>query len=210
MGLDVRRVCFAFTGAHGKERVRFADFNTSSRENAEAAGFTVEPMPESMRGAIERERVASERPTRRTTEAAATGPAAARPTPAPISAWAAAIVESEEAILRPDATATLIEIHSEKTMSVAMATAMLGALPIEHYHQTTTEDQMSNTAATAAITRAAEIRMAALAVRGDVAESKRLANALHSHSMGIDIVTALSNAGVDTNAVATLAKTFAH
>ena len=219
LGFEVRRVAFAFAGAHGKERVRFADFNTSSRENAEAAGFAVEPMPEAMRAAIERERAASARPTRRpaATVAAVTEPApapAAAP-PTPISAWAAEIIASDKSILRSDATATLLEIHTEKTLSAAMAVAMLGALPIEHYNfdQPTTEDQMATLNASAAIVRAAELRQSALAMRGQRgdanahAEANKLSVALHNHrTANVGIVEALHTAGADVNAVADLAK----
>ena len=140
---------------------------------------------------------------------------AAPPASRALSPWAVAIVESEEALLRPDATATLLEIHSEKTLSVAMATAMLGALPIEHYHfnQTTTEDQMSNLNASAAIVRAAELRQSALSMRGErgdaaaLSESRRIGAALNNHrSAGVGIVDALRNAGADVNAVADRAK----
>lgn len=140
---------------------------------------------------------------------------AAPPATQALSPWAAAIVASEEALLRPDATATLLEIHSDKTLSVAMAVAMLGSLPIEHYNfnQHTTEDQMATLNASAALTRAAELRMSALAARGargDAnahAEANRLSVALHNHrSAGVDIVAALQGAGADVNAVADLAK----
>jgi len=140
---------------------------------------------------------------------------AAPPATQALSPWAAAIVASEEALLRPDATATLLEIHSDKTLSVAMAVAMLGSLPIEHYNfnQPTTEDQMATLNASAALTRAAELRMSALAARGargDAnahAEANKLSVALHNHrSAGVDIVAALQGAGADVNAVADLAK----
>ncbi len=150
--------------------------------------------------------------------AARKAPPAAIAAPPPsqaLSTWAAAIVESEEAILRPDATATLLEIHSENTLSVAMATAMLGALPIEHYNfsQPTTEDQMSTLNATAALVRAAELRQSALTLRGqrgDAAahdEANKLRVALHNHhSAGVDIVAALQGAGANVASVAELAK----
>lgn len=130
------------------------------------------------------------------------------------SEWAAAIVESEEAQLRPDAAATLLEIHSEETISVSLAVAMLGSLPIEHYHTTTNpEDQMSNHNATAALVRASELRASALAVRGDaksLTESKRINAALHQHrSMGAEIVPALRDAGVDIAPIAAAAKSAA-
>jgi hypothetical protein len=157
--------------------------------------------------------------TRRQKELAARkgAPAAVAAPPAPqaLSPWAAAIVESEEAILRPDATATLLEIHSEKTLSVALAGAMLAALPIEHYHfnQPTAEDQMSNLNATAALVRAAELRQSALIMRGErgdanaLAESRRIGAALNNHrSANVGIVDALRSAGADVNAVADLAK----
>lgn len=143
-------------------------------------------------------------------------PATGSATPAPqaLSPWAAAILESEEALLRPDATATLLSIHDGSTMSAARATALLGALPIEAYHfnQPTTEDQMATLNATAAVVRAAEIRHSALNLRGErgdaaaLAESKRLASALHSHRAGVDIGAALHAAGADVQAVADIAK----
>jgi hypothetical protein len=143
---------------------------------------------------------------------------AAPPTSQALSPWAAAIVESEEAILRPDAAATLLEIHSESTMSAALAVAFLSSLPIEHYSfsQPTPEDQMSTLNASAAITRAAELRMSALTVRGQngdaaaLAESKRLAAGLHNHrTMGTELGAALRASGANITAVAELAKTFA-
>ena len=218
LGFEVRRVAFAFDGAHGRKMVRYADFNCGSRSAAEVDGFSIEPMPESMRAAIEQEAKLAARKAPPAAVAAAPAPpvaVAAPPASQALSPWAAAIVESEEAILRPDATATLLEIHSEKTLSVALAGAMLAALPIEHYHfnQPTTEDQMSNLNATAALVRAAELRQSALAMRGQrgdanaLAESRRIGVALHNHrSASVGIVDALRSAGADVNAVADLAK----
>ncbi len=140
---------------------------------------------------------------------------AAPPASQALSPWAAEILRSDEAVLRPDAAATLLEIHTAETLSSVMATTLLGALPIEFYNfnQPTTEDQMSNLNAATALVRAAELRQSALTVRGQRgdanahAESKRLANALHNHhSAGVGIVEALHNAKADVQSVADLAK----
>jgi hypothetical protein len=136
--------------------------------------------------------------------------------PAPTSEWARSITASEAAMLRPDATATLLEIHSENTLSCVMAEAMLAALPIEHYNfQSTTEDQdaMTTMNATAALVRAAELRQSALTVRGQRGdatahdEANKLRIALQNHrSANVNIVEAIHAAGADITPVAELAR----
>ncbi len=104
LGFDVAKIAFDYEGVQGRRMVRYADMRCGSREQAEANGFTIEPMSESMRAAIDRER-ADARPAkrRRATSVEAAAPLSADieapPTPnsePKLSAWAAAIVESEE------------------------------------------------------------------------------------------------------------------
>ena len=219
LGFEVRRVAFAYSSG-GRDRVRYADLNTGSQTQALADGFIIEPMPQSMRAAIEREA----KPKRQKALADARDAAAAiklnvDPNNAPADAaatltWAEEISASDEAQLRPDALAALLEIHSEESISAPLAVAMISALPIEHYHvNQTTEDTMTTLNATAALTRAAELRASALAVRGDaksLTESKRINAALHQHrSMGVEIVPALRDAGVDLAPIAAAAKSAA-
>jgi len=135
--------------------------------------------------------------------------------PAPqLSTWAAAILASDEALLRPDAAAMLLSTQSEATISTAKALALLGALPVETYHNqlNNQDDKMSMDATEKAMIRTCEHMVASLSLRGDHGDTKakneatRIQNALSAfHNRSTPLVEALRyyRANVDEIAAAT-------
>jgi len=106
-------------------------------------------------------------------------------------------------------------MHNASTITAARAVALLAALPIEQTHEQMQREKatrMSEQLATKLMVRAAEIRVAALGVRGaqgDQAaakEAQRIGLALKHHADGSDIVSALRSAGANLDAIADMAR----
>lgn len=234
MGTDVKRVAW-LDGAlsDGREFVRYSDLSLGGREQAEANGFSVEPMPKHMRERVERENA------RRAADDAAfaaarkqrLGPKAAKvdkpqsaapspePEPEPLSPYEAAILALDEARVRPAAARTLLRMHQdESTLSIPDAAALLAALPFETREPIEAptmsySNPVEDAKAHAIIVRATELRQQGLslrAARGDAearAEALRLDTALRmSRTPGTNIVAELANAGANVAPIAEQAR----
>jgi hypothetical protein len=234
MGADVKHIAWLdYTMSDGRrEMVRYADMALGSREKAEARGFSIKPMSKAMRAAIDREQArmaaneaafASKQKQRLGRKATAVDkPQASAPSSEPdqtLTAYEAALLNLDEARVRPQAARVLLEMHSnESSLPVHQAAALLAALPFETRQSIEVPLSYSHNAEDAAahalLVRVTELRQQALSMRaaryGDAnakAESRKLSAALQDHrSSGANIVAALNSRGADMGPIADQAR----
>jgi hypothetical protein len=232
MGAEVKRVAWLdHVMSNGREMVRYADMALGSREKAEARGFSIKPMPKSMRAAVDQEqaRWAAEdtafaakekqrlerKPT--TVDKSQTSEWASE-SEQTLNAYKAAVLSTDAARLRPQAAKLLLSIHNEGTLPVYQAEALLSAIPaevsepIEANTMSYSIHSYADAATEKVIVRSVEIRALGLSqkgARGDAAakaESRRLNAAIADYRNGTPIGKALHTAGADVAAISDAAK----
>ncbi|PWB89861.1 hypothetical protein C5688_13560 [Methylocystis sp. MitZ-2018] len=233
MGVDVKRVAWLdYTMSDGREMVRYADMSLGSRAKAEAGGFLIKPMSKSMRAAIDRDQArmaaddaafAAKRKQKLDRRAATVEkPQTSGPPFEPeqtLSPYESALLNLDEARVRPQAARVLLEMHSdESSLPIHQAAAILAALPFETRQSIEVPLSYSHTAEDAAahalLVRVTELRQQALSMRaaryGDAnakAEARKLSAALQDHrSSGANIVAALNAMGADMCPIADQAR----
>lgn len=225
MGAEVKRVAWLDrVMSNGREMVRYADMALGSREKAEARGFSIKPMPKSMRAAVDQEQArwaadnaafAIKQHQKLGRKATTVDKSHASESPSeqpPLSPYEAAVLSTDAARLRPQAAKLLLSIHNECTLPVYQAEALLSAIPAEvsePIEAPTMSYSHEDAAAHALLVRVTEIRSLGLsqrAARGDVdarAEARKLNAALQDYrSTGTNIVAALNAQGADMAPIA--------
>lgn len=228
MGVDVKHVAWLdYVTRDGREMVRYADLALGLREKAEARGFSIKPMPKAMRAAVDQEqlRLAADNAAfaakqkqslgrEKTVSKAQTSSPPSEPEQT-LSPYESALLNLDEARVRPQAARLLVEMHSdESSLPIHQAAALLAALPFETRQSIEVPLSYSHNAEDAAahalLVRVTELRQQALSMRaachGDSnakAQARKLSAALQDHrSSGTNIVAALNAAGADVAPIA--------